>query len=178
MPHQRRKARKSMGRRVSFAPDAQLETRHLYPQVPSVCQLLQCTAQHPELCLTAMCVLQDKTPDQNSNPNVLNPLMERFSSEAFRPQAWQRDAHSPALKGSLMHNSPKGSTMELTGLTAVPANFVSSLGQGAKAPLSLDATIGRPLRLEETAGYHEAYSCMCSWSFSKVVFASKCIICK
>ena len=39
-PHPRRKARKSMGRRVSFAPDAQLETRHLY-QVPPVRQLLQ-----------------------------------------------------------------------------------------------------------------------------------------
>ena len=37
--------------------------------------------------------------------------------------------------------------MELTGLTAVPANFASSPGQGAEAPLSLDATKGRPLRL-------------------------------
>jgi hypothetical protein len=30
---QRKKSRKSLGRRVSFAPDAHLETMHLYPQV-------------------------------------------------------------------------------------------------------------------------------------------------
>ena len=30
---QRLKSRKSLGRRVSFAPDAHLETMHLYPKV-------------------------------------------------------------------------------------------------------------------------------------------------
>lgn len=33
---QRLKQRKSLGRRVSFAPDAHLETTHLYPQVNEI----------------------------------------------------------------------------------------------------------------------------------------------
>lgn len=42
---QRIKNRKSLGRRVSFAPDAHLETTHLYPKVQPSCTQITCPAR-------------------------------------------------------------------------------------------------------------------------------------
>lgn len=112
--------RKSMGRRVSFAPDAELEVTHLFSAVSdyhlSAFAILE---THEGLHLTGKLPYPNvqplASPDQNVNPNSARAGL--LSHPAQKMQ--QRESFPPVLEDQ-SQSSPGNSTMDLTGTAPLP----------------------------------------------------------
>ena len=106
------RARKSTGRRVSFAPEGQLETMHLF-QVRTHPVLPSCAHRSPDLCLVAPQV------DVRRRGSQFVPA----HSPAQREAAWPElpgealQALGPPSSAPNLGSSPPGSDMDLANTT-------------------------------------------------------------
>ena len=136
-PKKRKNSRKSLGRRVSFAPDAQLETMHLYLKVRPA-HLCACQQSDRSKTVPLSQQLSEKVSPahlvalQEEYRNTPEAKRARASAETveesgltspdyhqYDPDIWGNSNLPPALPGGVLSpgGSP-GSTMDITNQTA------------------------------------------------------------